>query len=374
MSQNPNSVKSQSNIENIYLNLVINHNGPGYVPTPAVYNSVQTNPIVDKASDWYISIIRFDIPLSIIPLYIFPIVPASTSLNPQPNPNLSPMVIGFTVLGLDYERNLIYVSDNPAYPAPVQNIVNQQVITVYYFVYSYDNLINSLNVATNAAWVAAGSPGGGISPFFYFNPNTGLISFVVSDAFITSGAIMYCNTYLLNFIDSFNFNHVSLTANHEYNFVLDTNPQRGWPTVSTPITAPQTYYQFIQNYSSLAYWTALRKILFISNSLPIVNEYEPSSSIQQNVSTSLPIITDFVPAIEFASQSRSIAYYYPTSQYRLVNLIGDIPIQKLDMKIYWQDKFNNIYQLYLPYGNEINIKLAFIKKSLYNPMNQLLLK
>ena len=95
----PNSNIVREN-DNVYLNVVIDHPIPiyntGLVPplivnsfgVPAEYNVTKTLPIIDKASDFYCSIIRFDIPFNSIPLFIMPIVAN------QSNANLTPMVIG----------------------------------------------------------------------------------------------------------------------------------------------------------------------------------------------------------------------------------------------------------------------------------------
>jgi hypothetical protein len=89
------------------------------------------------------------------------------------------------------------------------------------------------------------------------------------------------------------------------------------------------------------------------------------------VNSSLPIITDFIPNINSPGESRSIAYYNPTSQYRLIDMVSDTPLQKINLKIYWVDISNNIYPLYVSVAQQASIKLAFIRKSLYKQSNLL---
>ncbi len=62
--------------ENIYYNVIFNHNHfNGETPTIAQYSFTNTIPVLDKPNDYYCSVIRFVIPLSEVPLYIFPIEP-----------------------------------------------------------------------------------------------------------------------------------------------------------------------------------------------------------------------------------------------------------------------------------------------------------
>src|SRR5580658_1620493 len=123
--------------DNIYYNVVFNHNtSNGETPTLAQYNFTNTISVLDKPSDYFCSIVRFTIPLSEVPLYIFPIKPN------QSNPNLSPMIIGISYNGNNYFQNIVYVPNNNL-PAPVQNQTTQ-VIMPYYFVYSYQNLITAI--------------------------------------------------------------------------------------------------------------------------------------------------------------------------------------------------------------------------------------
>lgn len=370
---------SEDHIDNIYLNIVMNHSPLKYdtsvppiitneTPEQASYNVTKTIPILEKCSDYFVSIIRFDVSLDLIPITIMPIIPN------QLNPNLTPMIIGINYLGVNYPQSVIYVPPNLE-PAPIQNQVTQ-VITPYYFIYEYQVLINMINQALQLAYVAAGNPGGvGNAPFFIFDPTTQLISLIVSQAFITSGAIIYENAFLNNYLSGFNilFRGGSQPDGRDFDFIL-ANPTTNvlsyntlnYPTNTFPV-AP-TYSQFTQQYSTIAYWFSLRKILFVTNTIPIIREYTPAynpNGSQNGVANSLPILTDFTPNLEFTNQPRSIAYYYPAGQYRLVDMIANTPLQKIDLQIFWEDKFGNIFPLVLSINQQANVKIGFFRKELY---------
>lgn len=345
--------------DNVYLNVTINHD-PNYgtMGSPAVYNVTKTIPILDKCSDYYCSIIRFDIPLDTIPLYRFPIIPN------QGNPNLSPLIIGIRSGNVNFPQNLIYVPEHAFHvPSEVQ----------YYFVYTYQNLINSLNTALAAAFIAAASPGGGApnhAPYFYFDPVTQLIKLIVHTSFIATGSTIYANVEMSNYLSSFpgtllGFNQ---PQGRDLEFLFNqTGTQNGNGLVVpyVPFTMNAGDLMFSQEYNTINYWSNLRKILITSNTIPIRTEYLSSKDPTSPLPSSIPILTDFIPALEIAGQSRSISYYYPPGQYRLVDMTGDTPLQNIEMKIYWEDKLGNIYPLTLSIYQQANIKIGFFRKSLY---------
>lgn len=370
--------------DNIYLNVIFDHNpNDGQAATPATYNVTKTVPILGKCSDFYCSIIRFDIPLDCIPLFIMPIIPN------QGNPDLTPLIIGIEVAATDFPVNLLFEPEDLSQQIPVQNQLFQ-VITKYYYVYDYSLLTQMANQAIQTAFTNAGSPGGaGNAPFFRWNPVTQLIELYVSRAFVASGAHIFWNEYFNNYFgESFRTNfYDNLPAGHNYEPVIlnaTTNvnayapfivPESLDPTIPGHLfpyggASPQlgAWYKFTQDFSTVSQWTSLRKILITSNTIPIINEIVPTQSStghQSGATSSLPIITDFVPNIDQANQSRSLAYYFPTSQYRLVDMISDTPLYNIDLSIFWQDKNGNKYPVEISLLQQASIKVAFVRKSMY---------
>jgi hypothetical protein len=372
--------------DNIYVNVSFNHDdSQGNQPTPAEYIVTKTLPILSKCDDYYCSVIRFDIPLNSTPLFIMPIVPN------QPDADLTPLIIGITYLGVNFPVNIEYIPDN-ILTAPLQN-QPAQVITPYYFVFSFQNLINAINLALAEAVSLSGVKAvldaiPAKTPWFYLDPTTKLISLVVPTLFTNPAAVpgkplIYMNAQLSTYLEAFQKSQVGYNQpqGHDFVFILDfpsfpappfpssnPYPQSDKAFFPIPVGGPDpagvyTYYKFTQEYSTLQLWSSLRKILITTNSIPIISEYTPTGN--SGISSTLPIITDFVPQIEIAGQSRSIAFYTPTSQYRLVDLKSSEQLNTIDLKIYWQDDQSNIYPLLISVFQQANIKLVFVKKSLY---------
>ncbi len=381
--------------DNTYLNIVINGALPIYNGTTtltneqnviAEYSVTKTTPIIDYCSDYYCSVIRFTIPLNTIPILICPIIPN------QPYPNLTPLIFGI-YNGLTYSLFVNYISESNHGP-PAQNQLTQ-VITDYYYIYYYEQFINMVNITLNTLWINSGLQTifpTVTQPYFVYNSGSGLISMIVPQCFvnITSPLItipvIFMNEASIQFFDTFplKFYDYNQPSGRDYDFifnyatqivppVLGVNPvleTNAYAPYNGTITSPPSYYRFFQNYQTTFIWSSLRKLILSSTSIPIFGEFTPSS-LNGSLNNSFPVLTDFVPNIELPGQSRGIAYYNPKAQYRLIDLISTSPLQKIDIRIYWEDKLGNLYPLTISAGQQASIKLAFLRKSLYKASNLL---
>lgn len=390
----------QKEDDNVYINVIINGVSGDYSLTPngpsigvhgveAKYNVCKSGPILEKSSDFFCSVIRFTCPLNDIPLFIFPIIPN------QVNPNKSTMVIGINYNGINNSTNVIYIPDNLDTP-PVQNLTIQ-VITPYYYVYDYQNFITIINSALltvyNSSGLAALFPTA-LPPYFSFDSSTNLISIIIPSFFVTLTApavgipIIYMNDALAHYLESFEtlYRGSNELFGRDYDFIFPPANQINdkayalFGTVYPPnpgpgivINLPQ-YYKIPQNYITLQSWNSLSKLILTSNNIPIRNEIVPvGGNNNSGLLATFPIITDFVPQFtSLAGESRTIAYYLPSAQYKLIDLISDSPLYNIDIRILWQDLKGNLYPLYIFDNHQAEIKIAFIRKTLYKGYNKLL--
>jgi hypothetical protein len=341
------------------------------------YNVTKTIPFLDNASEYYCAITRFDIPLTTIPITIMPIQPN------QPNPNLSTLQIGITIgtatpsfPGMQF---LIYVPQNLT-RVPVQNNPNSQVITPYYFIFNYEQMIQMLNVALQAGFTGAGLVG--TAPYFIYNPVTQLISLIVGSQFNTDplvGPQIIINYALFQYLNAFDFTGLG-NGFYRFNvFGLVNESYAYYPNGQIPpapvafpaITAPN-FYKISQEFVYLGGWNPLRKILFLTNNIPIKKEVVPCNDPNSNnsgVFSSLPVLAEFTPLVDgtVAGQQREIAYYTTNGNYglRLVDMTTPLALSKLDIKVFWQDIANNLYSMTIADFQQANITIGFIRKSLY---------
>ena len=401
-------VSVEREIDNIYVNIIMDHSNPSYSnfnnpgqvivitgsdPEDAEYNNTKTTPILDKCSDYYCSVIRYIIPLDEVPLMIMPIVP-NQPYNPPlvyTNPNLTPFIVGINYGPTDTSQQVIYINPNAytnpnPYPPPEQNQLTQ-VITPYYFVYSYQTLISMVNVAIETAYVSSGIPALLAptiipAPYFYLDPVTNLISLIAhkmwSSVFapLTHIPTLYMNNELITFFDAFFTSFFTLSSPIGKNVgLLLYSPNyptenMGYALYGTVPTNPPTYYKYTQEYSVLEYWSSLRKIIMTTNTIPVSTEIIPPVGNFSGNTVSYPILADFIPTISTsAGTSRSLIDFIPTSQYKLTDLISDNPLQTIDIRIYWQDREGNLYPLEISVFQQVSIKIAFLRKTLYKGTN-----
>lgn len=356
------------------------------------YNVTKTAPVLDDASKYYATVVKFDIPLSQLPTCICPIVPN------QANSNLTPIQVGIRYLGVNYLESVIYVPQN-LNPAPSQLGSTTQIVTPYYFMYSYDQMITMINTALRAAFIAAGlnAPGTGIAniaPYFVFEPETGLFSLIVNNSFnAPAGPQVIFNFALFQFLDNFDITQITapvigtnaiyafvvfglVNESFAYNYYGITPPATIAPPF--PASAPPTFpvipqpyfYKITQDSISVSTWNPVRKILFLTTALPITYEVTPAGTNTSNangVYNSLNVLTDFTPQITDSKDSSSVAYFAASGYggYRLADMVTNQPLYKIDVRVVWQDLANNIYDMVIDEFSQANIKLGFIRKSLY---------
>lgn len=363
--------------DNIYVNVSITAalNGVLSLYTPAEYLVTKTIPILEKCDDYYCSVIRFAIPLTSVPLFIMPIKPA------QLDPNLTPFIIGISTGGADFPQPVIFTPQTNS-PVPLPPIPTQ-VNSPYYYVYEYQLFITMINAALAAAFLASGL--GGNNPYFYLNPATEELSLVVDIATFAPTAnpgvpnpiptaTIFMNADLQTYLIAFQVISVATLGSFSpigKDFIFNLI-RFGIDNTIPPFTPGATQKQFTQEFPVLQLWSSLRKILVTTNSIPIINEYAPTNNA--GVSALTPILTDFVPFLDFAGQDRTTAFYNPTSQYRLVDLKSSERLNTIDIKIYWQDTNQNVHPIFVNKYQQISLKLGFFKKSLYKNSTPLLKK
>jgi hypothetical protein len=223
----------------------------GNAPTVASYNENLTVPVLSKCSDYYCSIIRFAIPLNYIPIFVMPIIAT------QANPDLSSLIFGIRLGGVNFPVNVVYIRVDHTHAAPTPSggpifFTQEQLISPYYWVFSFDHMINLMNTAiaqavTNAGIVAA-------APFLSYNAVTQLISLNVTNAFLITGAELYLNTEASEFLASFNYDYYgpNQPQGRDLSFILNPVP---------PGSAAGGPFVFVESFNTIDLWFSLRKIL-----------------------------------------------------------------------------------------------------------------
>lgn len=378
-------MQKEDSTDNIYFNIEINNilkSGTENNQIPAQYFENTSQSILTDPSKYYLTIARFSVPGSAIPIFIMDII------NDQPNPNLTPYIICLSYNGVDYPQNIIYYPLNN-FTAPTTAVPQQQITNGYYYVYSYYHMIDMINIAFassfNAMKTANPSAPPTQPPFVTYDPESQLISLVVQKEYyyngITPTVDIYINANLLNtYLESIaaNFYGYNQPNGKDFKFVIDLKYNNGYPsdnsgksinkyyTPGTTFSDLPDYLSYVQEYSMIQYWNSFKNIVFISGTIAVQGEYIPQK-INSNISSQgavafRPILTDFQPSLETPGAGRTIMQYFPQGPYRLVDLVSTQPMNKIDISIFWQDKDDDLWPIYLNTNQSASVKLLFIRK------------
>lgn len=298
-------------------------------PIPAEYLIERTTALLKKADDYKMSIIRFNIPGALIPIFIF-----------QNN---------------EYYVTLRYNSVN--YSAVVtysgNNVTNGEQ-----YVYSYQDFLQMINDAFTAAYTLAHTAGAPINyaPYLTFDSVTQLCTLWVEQLYENTVGV-YMNSELYTFF--YNFDTINLgygLANHcDFQFVVRSY-QNNVPA------SRSGFYTFTQEFVSLFYWNDLRSVTFLTASMPINTEAVPSVNSTSGLAIYKPIMTDFQPLQGTGADLRGYLQYQPTI-YRYIDLVSESALIKIDLKIFWEDKNQVLRPLYIPPNDIVSVKILFERKN-----------
>jgi hypothetical protein len=389
----------------------------------ASFEETRTEPILQKCNDYYMSVVKFQVDASGIPLFVCPVIPNPLDAT---DPNYTPFVVSMSYNNVLYSQNVIfYPHDNGPIPQSPSNTTipkrPQNTSTFYYNVYYYNAFIAMVNDTItkvfNKMQLANSILSGTQAPYYKYDATTELIRLYVPNYDISGinpylsqftslgtpifpqpvGTIyMFLDPKLYGYFDAiqsfYNISYLTTIPNfmmifrdlknYEYtpeNVANTPITNQTLLNISTPdiivgntdiytVQPPWLYYQ--QEYSIISSWNSLVSIVFITKSLPIVGESIPTISEitgQDNSGSSFRnIISDFTPDIGVTGSQRNVFTYVPSGPYRLICLNSDQPLVKVDFQTYWQDKNQVLHPLFVSYGKVNTLKLGFFKKSLYD--------
>lgn len=351
--------------DNIYVNIQIDAN-PEVTLTEADYTVTRTETIISNPSDYYVSIIRFDVPGLSIPLHIMPV---------EPNP-ADPTDVNYSqyVVSLEYDGNtetvhLNYVSDSIINSS---NIVpptsdTQQDLSPYYWIFNYRSFVEILNTALQTAFTNLPTkPAGSAAPYMLYNEESQLFSLICQQPYYEDSLPNPIKIFF-NFKLALLFEGISFKSNSElFVFRPDKKDLRvkviyrdNYYVPPNEIAPVDPLLQLSQQFKSFDNFNSFQKIFFTSTLLPIRSEVLPGTDNTQK------IITDFdIP--DQNSNTRSEIEYFANGVYRLVDLTSDSPLRQIDISCFWQDTRGNVYKILIPWNNTVTIKLGFFKKTLFN--------
>ena len=355
------------------------------LPPILTFNETRNNPLLYDPQQYYMSVIRFQLDTPSLPVFI-PIIQQNQA---DPNLTIYEVTLDFSTGLLNYSTTvpIIFVpqSNLEVPPPPSQNPPSYSQVnnTGYYYLYSYQFFIGLINTALESAITNLNT---------YINNSGGSPIYPIPNVVMTWDTTK--NTAILN-LPLNAFGYIPLQANtpftklyfnaplyqlfssfpgiYDYTIprvLIDTDDFGGQQVAPFPPSTTNTnpdYISVYQEYSTVSLWTPISSIVFCSNTLPIVPNQISSPKVfyngniiqNGNNSNIAQIITDFIAD---DAQYKPTLIYNPTAQYRLIELLGNTPLNNFDLTVYWKDRLGFLNPFRLTSGSSASIKILFTKK------------
>lgn len=365
--------KDQS--DNVYFNIEIRGPQDSY-GTPAIYDVQRTIPIIEDASKYYASIIRFNVPNFFVPIHVMPIQ------SDQGDANLSQYSITIEFDG-DVQHVFLDFDTRGPFPEPIppnQTSDGKQFSSPYYFMFEYQHMADMINDAFSTAFAAlatvpptiGGDPPA--APVITFEETTNLFSIIAQQDYyeytrtLPDPIRVYFNGKLFTIFSGFPDLQTNVTFGalepDEFSpsgrdnqiLISDYFNNLNLPGFNPPFDGD--YLVITQQYASIFDWNPFKRIVFTSGSIPVNGEYVKGAG-----SSTLKVISDFIPFV--TDQVRTVWEFVPEGQYRLIDMVSHEKIDTIDIQVFWVDQNDNFFRIEIPFNQEITIKLAFLNKKLY---------
>jgi len=411
--------------DNVYYNATIINNRTVATATdgrdPQVrFQETRSVPIVQDASKYSFSIIRFTMsgPNKDLPLFI-PVIRTGAS-NPTNNVNLTlySLTLVMRKNGTTFTSGPVQIIYSPETisnefaPEPIPaslSVAGQDLTTRYYWVYTYQRWLDLVNAAYLTAWgIIQGQSGATITqaPEMVYDPVTNLFS-ILSDSYgfggpdRTSAALpdpaneewtMFFNSDMFGLFTNFNNLYVNSVPNGivitplvapvdfpeaTNQIVISSIQNQNLVNVAFPGTTPVYWWKTTQDFeSNSSLWSPIESIVFTSSLLPLVNEMtgdpiifgESNLGLEQQNSQSAfsPIITDISLALVNAFEYRGMIQYAPTAEYRFASFLkSKQPINNIDVQVFWKNRLDGLlYPLNMFNSSSVTLKILFKRTSL----------
>jgi hypothetical protein len=333
--------------------------------------------LLQNPNEFYCSITRFSVSGKALPLMVIPILAGIS----QTNPNLTPWTVSLVYQNNVFTAPIIYIPTNDlTVPKPPSQNNGVQDVGLYYYIYFYSDLAyfisNALTTAYNALKTAFPLAPVGQAPYILFEEDKAIYKLVcdrLMSPFITPApntVDLYFNPALalvMANIPNQYFTNPPLGNLNLSNIIAiynETNNDNEY-FVNGVATTPRTLF-FNQEFNNVAFINAVKSIVFISNTLGTNKEFISSRTASEELN-GLSILTDFEADFSVGGSVQNYITFATTGtgNYRLVDIKNTMPLNKLDLSIYWTDQLGNLYPVFLYPNTYITVKFVFTRKTLY---------
>ena len=313
-----NSAKSN----NVYYNARIQADPLGERKV-AKFSVNRVQEILTDPSDYELSIVRFQIPRTTIPMMFWKNNYWSITLK-----------IGSSV----YTEYL--------------NFIPNTTFSGRNAIYTQQEFIDSINNAFLAAFTSlngANTITSDFPPALYYDPVSRLCTLEAQQNYITDGIDIYFNRNLHNLLLSFQNFFNSNTSQLAYKIIVADR------ITNTSSLNGQLSYLMIQDFPTTGSWSMLNTIRIETDSIPITRELDGD---QKDISSSL--LTDYNVQQEVYDTSDFI--YFPQGPLRYIDLNSKYPLNQIDFSVFYETKDYEKIPLEIQASENLSVKFQFRKK------------
>lgn len=334
------------------------------VPTPAEFKTTTKSPILQRASDWSMSIVRFSVPINLIPIFNFQIKSGPTQTDIDLGTYSVTLVRGATTVQtyLRYTNWNTFVTNLPKPPSDNPPLYIQDQNTLYYNVFSVQHMLNMINTAIATSFAGLPVIPGDEPPYFIYDGTTGIISLIALkanyDVDVPGHTQIFVNFEMFRFTQAFPNRRFGANDPQGKDIQLMVQDQRN-------NSYDATHYIINQQWAALSDWNDLTSIIFRTGNIPIRSEYTPNGggiSVNPSDNPSQAILNDFIPYPVEQGNLRGTVLYTPSAEYRWINLIGDRELRDFSVSVYWTDRYQNMHQIYIRPDEQLSIKIIFQRR------------
>lgn len=340
------------------------------------FNESRTVPLIRKADDYYLSIVRFQLDTYSLPTFIADIEPN------QSDPNK--MIHSVT---LEYETATEYNSTDPQFLQWVPTNANinvpsapstnpdrlQSNVSQYYYGNSFRHFCDLVNTALASATETLQAQVGSalndlLPPFLLWNETTNCAELHAQEEFYNWSRTHHVNIYFnrplfakFNSMPAIRYG-VSATLGRYYKMYMKDDMSTRLVTLNE-----ETFIRTPQEYSTISNWSPVASIVFTSSLLPVVANQMSAPVVYDNNNQIISGLTPNFSNVISDLATNEMCYkpnllYTPSAEYRRIDLLNSQPISNIDIQVFWKDHKGNLNPFILLSGASASIKLMFERK------------
>ena len=411
------------------INIINNDKTGSSPPAPVVFNDTRSDVIIRNPSEYFLSVNRFTLDTPSLPLFV-PIIETFAGTGYDTTIYKIGYGYGANSTVVNKTFPILFTPQNLTIPPPTVDSVRKNNIQEYFYVNSFQYFIDLIN-SSSANFMAGNVGNDRIpfwtfnketnkASILFPQPNPTTVQAWGGDydstgTSLTDPHFLYLNGPLYNLFSSFQANYVgsiNVAVGPEYPngiddsgwYRLTINPANGTSVYTGAIlpptsnllgvnTVPKTNFPYIntsfyntsttnftvleQDYPTTPLWVPVQAIVFTAALMPIFNELTGVPNVFNdnfngfnsggNNRNASPILTDVEVPLTRGDEYKPNIYYLPQPEYRLIDLQSNMPVNSIQISIFWKDNYGSLHPLLLNAGCCATLKLMFRKKTFNVP-------